>query len=146
MDSGILRPSGLFGEVWGRLVVAVLCYYMLVSLYFQVQLPGLPSWFTRYVRLQFLFLFCGRSLPAESNPFCGSAHTHCLLVLRSHVAHVSPRWLSNPQDAAKFRRLEGSHICRGLCKCLLSAWGLNHLRARYFIHGLFCTGLLTANF
>lgn len=24
--------------------------------------------------------------------------------------------------------------------------GLNHLRASYFIHGLFCTGLLITNF
>lgn len=75
-----LHQSGC-GSFWatqrgsGQLGRAVLCC-MLVSLYFQVMLHRLPSWFKRAIRQQFLFLLSSRSLPAKWNPFYCSFHVH----------------------------------------------------------------------
>lgn len=120
---------------------------LLVSIYFQAWLGGLP-WFKRDMATVSFSLMC-RSLPAQSDPFCCSFHVYFSCssyspVSYTPVMHLSPRWLSNPQDAAAFRTCDptpGEAYGNAFCQV-----GFYHLRAGYFIHALFCTGHLTANF
>ena len=113
---------------------------------FQAQLGGLPSWFKRAIKQQLAFLLLDRSFPAKSAlPVLGvtlSCSSHAP-VWRRPLVCLSPRWLSHRQDAAEFRGMGWSRTWRCSGNAVVSP-GLNYPRTSYFIHGLFCDGLLTA--
>ena len=116
------------------------------QLCFQAQLSGLPSWFPRAVKPQLPFLFLVGSLAARSDPsHPGKVPGHLVLALRVEEAFPCvrlPSGLSHHQDAGTFGG-PGWSPPGSVAEMPLSAWV--NLRATYFIHGLFCTRLLTAS-